>query len=92
MTAARPRFNLPPRGLTPTEMVGYLGHGPSWLTDERLARLYSLGFPRPDSITERFDRVAIDVWLDQRSGLSGGTDYDDGLSRRLKEFGNGAAT
>ncbi len=92
MTAARPRFTAQPRGLTPTEMIGYIGHGASWLTDERLEQLYSLGFPRPDSMTERFDRVAIDAWLDQRSGLNNGLGYDDGLSRRLEEFGNGAAT
>lgn len=92
MTAARPRFNLPPRGLTRTETAGYIGHGSGWLTDERLDRLYSLGFPRPDSMTERWDRVAIDAWHDQRSGLDDGQGYDDGLGRRLEGFGNDAAT
>jgi hypothetical protein len=91
MTAARPRFNVPPRGLTRGELAGYLGHGESWLTDERLEQLYAMGFPRPDSFTERFDRVAADAWLDQRSGLTAG-DFDDGLSRRLEDFGNGAAS
>jgi len=92
MTPSRPRFDLPPRGLTRTETAGYLGHGVSWLSNDRLEKLYSLGFPRPDSVTERTDRVAIDVWLNQRSSLTSDQGYDGGLGRRLKEFGNGAAT
>lgn len=90
MTTARPRFNDQPRGLTKAEAAGLLGHGEGWLTDKRLNQLYSTGFPRPDPILERFDRVAIDSWLDRRSGLSGG-EYDDGLSRRLEEFGHDTA-
>ncbi len=92
MTAARPRFNLPPRGLTREETAGYLGRGPSWFTEERLGQLYSMGFPRPDSFTGRWDRIAIDLWWDQRSGLGAGAEYDDGLTHRLEEFGHGTAT
>lgn len=91
MTAQRPRFDALPRGLTDAEWVGYLGRGTSWLNSQRRNQLYDLGFPRPDPITGRTDRLAIDAWLDRRNGLSGGGEYDGGLSRRLEEFGNGTA-
>ena len=38
---------------------------------ERVAdRLYARGFPRPDPDTGLFDLVAVDAWMDRRSGLT----------------------
>jgi hypothetical protein len=69
MSRARRRFTGEPRGLTRREAAEYLGHTESWLTKERLDDLQESGFPEIDPLTERFDRHAIDVWLDQRSRL-----------------------
>ena len=32
--------------------------------------LYARGFPRPDPTTGMYDLVAIDAWMDRRSGLA----------------------
>jgi hypothetical protein len=68
MAERRRRPDLPPRWLTIGEAAQYLGHSPSWLTPERLARLQETGFPAVDPSLERIDRDAIDDWSDQRSG------------------------
>ncbi len=39
--------------------------------DEAAPELYARGFPRPDPTTGLFDLVAIDAWMDRRSGLTG---------------------
>jgi hypothetical protein len=57
-----------PRWLTIGEAAQYLGHSPSWLNPERLARLQETGFPVVDASLERIDREAIDDWSDRRSG------------------------
>jgi hypothetical protein len=71
MVERRRRPDLPPRWLTIGEAAQYLGHSPSWLTSERLARLQETGFPIVDPSLERIDREAIDDWSDRRSGRQG---------------------
>jgi hypothetical protein len=68
MPERRRRPDLTPRWLTIGEAAQYLGHSPSWLNSERLARLQETGFPVVDSSLERIDREAIDDWSDRRSG------------------------
>src|SRR5215471_18466446 len=69
MPERRRRPELHPRWLTIGETAQYLGHAPSWLSPERLARLQETGFPTVDPILERIDREAIDSWSDRRNGL-----------------------
>jgi hypothetical protein len=38
---------------------------------EAAPELYARGFPRPDPTTGLFDLLAIDAWMDRRSGLTG---------------------
>ena len=68
MPERRRRPDLTPRWLTIGEAAQYLGHSPSWLNPDRLARLQETGFPLVDSSLERIDREAIDDWSDRRSG------------------------
>ena len=84
MTRARPRFTLPPRGLTDHESAGYLGLGQTEF-NRLLPTLEAEGFPRPDPLTGRRDWKAIETWWDHRSGLAenGG---DSGLLARIEEF------
>ena len=56
MTRRRPRFNLPPRGLTDGESGGYLGLGPTEF-HRVLPRLEAEGLPKPDPLTGRRDSV-----------------------------------
>ena len=86
MTTARPRFNLPPRGLTGEESAGYLGLGATEF-NRLLPKLEAEGFPEPDRLTGRRDWKAIERWWDERSGLveDGG---DKGLLARIEEMKN----
>jgi hypothetical protein len=68
MPERRRRPDLTPRWLTLGETAQYLGHSPSWLNPQRLARLQETGFPVVDPALERIDREAIDDWSDRRSG------------------------
>ena len=87
MTRARPRFDLPPRGLIDHETASYIGLGMTEFS-RKLPQLEAEGFPKPDPVTGRRDRKAIDAWLDARSGLIGES-YDDGLSQRLEALRDG---
>ena len=87
MTRARPRFDLPPRGLIDHETASYIGLGMTEFS-RKLPQLEAEGFPKPDPVTGRRDRKAIDAWLDARSGLIGES-YDGGLSQRLEAMRNG---
>jgi hypothetical protein len=87
MTRARPKFNLPPRGLIEYETAGYIGLGPTDFS-RVLPQLEAEGFPKPDPVTGRRDLKAIDAWLDARSGLTGES-YDGGLGQRLKALKDG---
>ncbi len=87
MTRARPRFDLPPRGLIDHETAGYIGLGMTEFS-RKLPQLEAEGFPKPDPVTGRRDRKAIDAWMDARSGLVGEV-YDGGLGQRLEALRNG---
>ena len=87
MTRARPKFSLLPRGLIDHESAGYLGLGMTEFS-RKLPQLEAEGFPKPDPVTGRRDRKAIDAWLDARSGLTGES-YDGGLGQRLEALRNG---
>ena len=84
MTRARPKFNLPPRGLTVDESAGYIGLGKTEF-DRLLPRLESEGFPKPDSLTGRRDFKAIENWMDVRAGLAEDGN-DNGLLAKIEEF------
>ncbi len=84
MTRARPRFTLPPRGLTVDESAGYLGLGMTEFT-RLLPRLEAEGFPRPDRVTGRRDWKAIENWMDVRAGLAE-DGSDNGLLAKIEEF------
>ena len=84
MTRSRPRFTLPPRGLTVDESAGYLGLGMTEFT-RLLPRLEAEGFPKPDSLTGRRDWKAIESWMDVRAGL-GEDGSDKGLLTKIEEF------
>jgi excisionase family DNA binding protein len=80
MVERRRRPEISPRWLTIGEVAQYLGHSPSWLTPERLARLKETGFPMVDPSLERIDREAIDDWCDRRSGRQGASAAPDDLA------------
>ncbi len=84
MTRARPRFDLPPRGLTVDESAGYLGLGGSEF-NRLLPRLEAEGFPKPDRLTGRRDWKAIENWMDVRAGLAE-DGSDNGLLAKIEEF------
>lgn len=70
MTARRPRFtdSVPARGLTRCETAHYLGLSEGRFSELRPA-LERDGFPAIDPLLARYDRVAVDAWLDIRSGI-----------------------
>lgn len=84
MTRARPKFDLPPRGLTADESAGYLGLGGTEFS-RLLPRLESEGFPKPDSLTGRRDFKAIENWMDVRAGLAE-DGSDNGLLAKIEEY------
>ncbi len=84
MTRARPKFTLPPRGLTVEESAGYLGLGMTEF-NRLLPRLEGEGFPKPDSLTGRRDWKAIENWMDVRAGLAE-DGSDNGLLAKIEEF------
>ncbi len=87
MSRRRPRFSLPPRGLTAEETGWYLGLGTTQFR-KLLPRLEADGFPKPDPLTGRRDLKAIEVWWDRRSGLAA-DDRDGGLMQRLDALRHG---
>ena len=86
MTRPRPRFDLPPRGLTDDESGGVIGLGPTAF-NRLLPRLEAEDFPKRDSLTGRRDRKAIEHWMDVRAGLAE-DGSDNGLLAKIEEFRN----
>ncbi len=83
MTRARPRFDLPPRGLIKSESAGVIGLGMTEYT-RLLPRLEAEGFPKRDPLTGRRDWKAIENWMDVRAGLvEDGS--DTGLLAKMEE-------
>lgn len=54
------------RLLTADELAEYLGHSPGWFAQAR-PRLEAQGFPAPLGEIDRYDRAAVDRWLDTMS-------------------------
>ena len=79
MTKRRPRFDLPPRVLSPGELAGYLGRSLTWYIEHK-EELEAAGFPKPLEILGGHDRAAVDAWLDQRGGLAE-EDFDEAWAR-----------
>ncbi len=84
MTRARPRFKLPPRGLSGDEWAGFLVLGTTEFY-RLLPRLEAEGFPKPDRLTGRRDWKAIENWMDVRAGLAQ-EGADNGLLAKIEEF------
>lgn len=59
-----------------TETAGYIGYSSSWF-DEHLPRLYAGGFPKPLPLLERWDRWAVDRWIDRLGGEAPESEQDD---------------
>ncbi|MEO1065429.1 MAG: helix-turn-helix domain-containing protein [Actinomycetota bacterium] len=55
------------RGLTAAEVAKLLGRSRSWFYAHR-DRLEAAGFPKPNRITGRWDRRAVDRWCDRFGG------------------------
>ena len=84
MTRTRPKFTLPPRGLTDGESAGVIGLGMTEFT-RLLPRLEADGFPKRDSLTGRRDHKAIEHYMDVRAGLAE-DGIDTGLLAKIEDF------
>ena len=61
--------------------------------EEATPELYARGFPRPDPTTGLFDLVAVDAWMDRRSGLTAAPPARDAsavVASRLEAMRRGA--
>jgi hypothetical protein len=62
------RVHITPRGISAEHAARLLG-----LTlaefNLYLPELFARGFPRPDVTTGKFDRRAVDLWMDTQSGI-----------------------
>jgi hypothetical protein len=50
--------------------------------------LFARGFPRPDATTGMYDLVAVDRWMDRRSGLADGLTAEASARNALEVFGD----
>ncbi len=66
------------------EAAAYLGLSQADFFRKRAA-MEAAGFPLPDPITRRYDRRAIDAWLDRRSGLDPYSADEEAWMRRLDD-------
>ncbi len=64
-----PNVDVIPRGMTTTEVARYLGFQNVQTFRSKLPQLRKLGFPNKIVGLHRYDRTAIDRWLDEQSGL-----------------------
>ena len=69
------RYRIDPRDVPPEKAARRL-HLTLAGFDLVREELHARGFPRPDPTTQMFDLVAIDAWMDRRSGLAGLTVND----------------
>ena len=63
----RRRIVIAPRVMNQAETAGYIGYSPAWF-GAKLGGLYAMGFPKPLPLLERWDRHAVDRWLDRLGG------------------------
>lgn len=73
-----PKRRLPfvPRVMNRIETASYIGYSATWFA-ENLPRLYAGGFPKPLPLLDRWDRHAVDRWLDRLGGEAPATEQDD---------------
>ena len=57
-----------PRCMNGADVAAYLGMSVSSFTRKR-SDMERAGFPPRDALTGRYDKLAIDRWLDSRSGF-----------------------
>jgi hypothetical protein len=58
------------------ETAGYIGYSLTWF-NAKLDELYARGFPKPLPVLERWDRHAVDRWLDRLGGEAPRTAHDE---------------
>ena len=58
------------------ETAGYIGYSTTWF-GSRLGDLYAMGFPKPLPLLERWDRHAVDRWLDRLGGEVPLSEHDE---------------
>lgn len=86
-----PRVSILPRGIAAEHATRRL-----WLTCaefyNHFPELYSHGFPRPDLTTQRYDRKAIEHWMDGQSDLAVALAARNGcvLAARIEAMRHGA--
>lgn len=82
---------MTPRLVTSADVGRYLGRSASWFCRNR-ATLEARGFPRPvDACGMRWDRAAVDAWLDEQSRRPNSTrSVEDTLLERARKMMGGA--
>lgn len=91
---ADPRKMPAKRGWTLSQVARRLGVSGAWFSVEQNRNaLYRAGLPRPDPITGKTDKKAVELYMDQRSGIietsdTGGVDL---ALQRVKEMAHGHA-
>lgn len=87
---AEMRFHVTPRCVPANVAARRIGLSESAFLQHE-PRLRQYGFPLPDPVTGNYDLMAIDAWLDRRSGLSQqalrAIDAADGFEQRLAQIG-----
>jgi hypothetical protein len=68
MTAPKPRYTPDPRYWNEFQVAARLDKGLQWFQRHK-ATLEAEGFPRKDSLLGGWDSKAIEMWMDERSGL-----------------------
>ena len=90
MTAARPRYTPLPRLLSERAIAAMLDKGYTKFREIR-PQLEAEGFPKIDKLIGGTDSVAVNRWLDRRSGLptvDAGDEIDDPLMEALNDCEN----
>lgn len=83
------RFAVEPRLVPPTKAARRLHLTLAEFNLKREA-LYRAGFPQACSVTGHYDLVAIDAWLDRRSGVAGAEEPEETMEefrKRLEAIG-----
>ncbi len=78
LQASNIRCRIDPRDVPPVQAARLLGLTLAEFT-ATLPRLERRGFPMPDPDTGRYDRKAVEAWMDRRSPLTGGNDSRDAV-------------
>lgn len=75
---------MPPRGLTKQDAAAYCGCRTEGAFDDWIQKGI---VPGPIPGTQRWDRKAIDVWLDRASGIQSSASPEDALQQWLASRG-----